>query len=163
MREIAFIDLGIILFLLFFLARGYQQGLIRQTTALVGLILGLKIASDNYLYLSTILETQFYLHKPMANILGFAVILIVVLILVNLIGWFLNNMTKVLFLSFFDRITGAVIGLLKGGIVVYLVLLLISKVPYHQVTNELDRSVLAKDLLSLTPYIEENLDRILRP
>lgn len=163
MREIAFIDLGIILLLLFFLARGYQQGLIRQSIALVGLILGLKIASDNYLYLSTVLETQFHLHKPVANVLGFAALLIVVLILVNLVGWFLNNLTKLLFLSFFDRISGAVVGLLKGGVLVYLILLLISKVPYHQVTNELDRSVLAKDLLSLTPYIEENLDQILRP
>ncbi|AZR73661.1 hypothetical protein BBF96_09850 [Anoxybacter fermentans] len=163
MRDITLIDLGIILFLLFFLVRGYQQGLIRQAMALIGLLLGLKIASDHYLFLSTLLQTHFYLDKYLANIISFGLIFFLVIIVINLVGWILSGLTKLLFLSFIDRSIGAVIGLIKGGIIVYLILLLISKVPYKQVSDQLEKSVLAKDLLALTPYIEENLNKIIQP
>ncbi len=163
MKEIALVDLGIILFLLYFLVKGFQQGLIRQTMALLGLLIGLKLASDQYAYVSIYIQTQFALNPAVSNIIGFAGILIIVVLVVNLIGWVLSGLTKVLFLSFIDRIIGAVLGLVKGGIVVYLILLLISKVPYNPVTTQLDKSTLAKDLLALTPYIEENLDRIIKP
>lgn len=163
MKEIAIIDIVIILSLVFFLIKGFQQGLIRQTMALVGLILGLKLASDEYQFVATFIKTEFAVSDTAANIIGFAVILIIVMLVVNLIGWILRSLTKVLFLSFLDRIIGAILGLVKGGIIVYLVLLLISKVPYGLVANQLDKSFLAKDLLSLTPQIQDNLDQIIRP
>lgn len=163
MREIAIIDLGIIVMFLIFLVRGFQQGLIRQTMALLGLLLGLKIASDQYQFLSTYVQTNFALSQSWANIVSFALILIVVVLVVNLIGWLLHGLTKVLFLSFIDRIVGAILGLVKGGIVIYLILLLVSQIPYNLIADQLDKSTLARDLLALTPYIEANLERIINP
>lgn len=163
MNEIAWIDLGIILLLLFFLVRGYQQGLIRQAMTLIGLILGLKIASEQYLYLSTIIQTEFNLSQNLSNTLGFVALFVGVVLITNIVGWALSKMTSLLFLSFLDRGIGAVIGLVKGGIMVYVILLLVSQVPYQMVIEQLDKSILAKDLLALTPYIEQNLDKIIRP
>ena len=163
MNEIAWIDLGIILILLFFLVRGYQQGLIRQAMTLVGFILGLKIASDQYLYLSTIIQTQFNLSQSLSNTLGFIGLFVGIVLITNTIGWALSKMTGLLFLSFVDRGIGAVMGLVKGGVMVYILLLLVSQVPYNMVMEQLDKSILAKDLLALTPYIEQNLDKIIRP
>ncbi len=163
MRDISLIDLGIILFIVFFIVRGYQQGLVRQTMALIGLILGLRLAINNHQYVATWLQTQFFIQNSIAIIIGFALILFVVILIVNFIGWVMSGLAKLIFLSFFDRIIGAALGLVKGGIVVYLVILLISKVPYQQISNQVERSILAKELLELTPYIEENLDRIIRP
>ncbi|MCK4260287.1 MAG: CvpA family protein [Halanaerobiales bacterium] len=163
MREIVLIDLGIILFIIFFTFRGYQQGLIRQTIALIGLILGLRLAMDNHQYIATWLQAQFYIPNAISTIIGFALILFIVILVINIIGWIMSGLAKLIFLSFFDRLIGAVLGLVKGVIVVYLILLLISKVPYQQISNQLERSVLAKEMLDLTPYIEENIERIIHP
>lgn len=163
MREIAVIDLGIIIMFLVFLVRGFQQGLIRQTMALLGLLLGLKIASDQYQFLSIYIQTHFTISPSWANIVSFALILIVVILVVNLVGWLLHGLTKVLFLSFVDRVVGAILGLVKGGIVIYLILVLVSKIPYTLVADQLAKSTLARDLLALTPYIEANLERIINP
>lgn len=161
MRGFSLIDLCVILLMLFFLVRGYQQGLIRQTLALVGLLIGLKVASDHFLYVSTFLETNLHMHEAMANIIGFTMILFIVIMVVNLVGMILSGLTKVLFLSVFDRTIGAIIGFIKGGVVVYVLLLLIAQIPYHPIALQLDKSVFARDLLSLTPYIQENLTRMI--
>lgn len=161
MKGFSLIDLCVILLMLFFLVRGYQQGLIRQTLALVGLLIGLKVANDHFLYLSTFLETNLHMHEAMATIIGFTLILFVVIMVVNLVGMLLCGLTKILFLSVFDRAIGAVIGFIKGGVVVYVVLLLISQIPYHPIAMQLDKSVFARDLLSVTPYIQENLTRLI--
>lgn len=161
MKDISLIDLGVILLMLYFVVRGYQQGLIRQTMALIGLLLGLKIASDNYLYVSSFLEANFAIHEAVARVVGFTGILFLVMALVSLIGLIMSGLTKVLLLTFFDRTVGAVLGLIKGGIVVYLCLLLIKQVPYGPVMSQLDKSVIARDLLALTPYIQENINKLI--
>lgn len=161
MRGFSLIDLCVILLMLFFLVRGYQQGLIRQTLALLGLLIGLKVASDHFLYLSTFLETNLHMHEAMANIIGFTLILFVVVMVVNIVGVILCGLTKILFLSVFDRAIGAAIGFVKGGIVVYVLLLLIAQIPYHPIAVQLDKSIFARDVLSWTPYLQENLTRMI--
>lgn len=149
--------------MLFFLIRGYQEGLIRQVMTLIGLILGLKIASDNYLFLSSFMEIRLHFSHPIANIISFALLLFIVVGVMNLIGWLIRGLTKIVFLSPIDRIIGAIIGLLKGALVAYLVILLIAQIPYKGLAHELNKSALAHDFLTVTPYIQENLDKIIKP
>lgn len=161
--SLTLIDIVLVIVMIFFLIRGYREGIIKQIVTLVGLIVGLKIASDNYLFLSSFLEIHMHIYQPIANIFSFALLLFIVVGIASLIGWLIRGLTKIVLLSPIDRIVGAIVGLLKGGIIAYLVILLIAQIPYKAVNTQLNRSILAQDFLAITPYIQENLDKVIKP
>jgi len=153
------VDIGIVAILLLSLVRGYQRGLLQQTAALLGIGLGVLVALHRYHLVSEFLQETFLLPPVLANIVAFVLITMVISALVNLLGFLLQKLTRFLFLAVVDSIGGAGLGLVKGGVVVYLLLLLLARVPYEVLLDHLEASRLASDFLELTPLVQENLDR----
>ncbi len=159
MAEGFWVDIGIVAILLLSLVRGYQRGFLQQTAALLGIGLGVLVALYRYHIVSEFLQETFLLPLVLGNIVAFVLITMVISALINLFGFLLQKLTKFLFLAVLDSIGGAGLGLVKGGIVIYLLLLVLSRVPYEVLIEHLEASRLAKDFLELTPFVQENIDR----
>lgn len=151
------LDLGIIFLILLFTYFGYRKGAVKQTFAFLAFIGGLFLALSQYANGAAVLGKYLPFDRTSLEIISFVVILLLTSVAINWLGLLLSSLTRVLFLGILDHILGAVLGLLKGSLLIYFLLLVLSNVPYDQLTRELESSFLAVNFLSLTPIIQQNL------
>ena len=93
---------------------GLKQGLIKAALSLAGLIVGVVLASNYYQALGD--RLTFITNQDIANIVGFAIILVVVMVIANVAAALLKFTAKVVMLGWVDRLGGAVFGFLMGAI-----------------------------------------------
>jgi membrane protein required for colicin V production len=93
---------------------GLRQGLIKALLSLVGIILGVVLASNFYENLAGALG--FISNPDIANIVAFALILIVVIIAASLLAKFLKAILKMVMLGWVNSLGGAIFGFLMGAI-----------------------------------------------
>ena len=93
---------------------GLKQGLIKAAISLAGLMVGVVLASNNYQALGD--RLTFIANGDIANIAGFAIILVVVMIIANVVAALLKFTAKVAMLSWVDRLGGAVFGFVMGAL-----------------------------------------------
>jgi len=91
---------------------GLKQGLIKAALSLAGLIVGVVLASNYYQALGG--RLTFITNEDIANVVGFAIILVVVMIIANVAAAFLKFTAKAVLLGWVDRLGGAVFGLFMG-------------------------------------------------
>ncbi len=96
---------------------GMVQGFLRTTCSLLGLILGVLLASSNYPSLAAFLKfgTKY---EAFSNAIAFILIAAAVMIAANVIGISLKRFSHWLGLGFLDIVAGGVAGLLQGALVV---------------------------------------------
>ena len=119
------LDLIIIATMIFLVVRGIFRGFFMEVGSLAGVILGVWLANHYQPqmtdYLKTYLPAGIFL--PM---ISFAVIFVVVLVSCNLLGWSLKIIMKKAFFGWADRTLGAGLAVLKGIIITYLVIVLLT-------------------------------------
>jgi len=99
-----------------------MQGFFSEALTLAGLIVGYLVAAWQYRRVAESLES--FLKNPwLAEVLGFLVIFFAILILFGLAARIARWVMKETGLSGFDRFLGAVLGLLKGGLMVAVILM----------------------------------------
>jgi membrane protein required for colicin V production len=98
------------------------QGFFFEILSLAGLVAGYIVAAWQYHRLADWLD-QFVKNAWVAEIVGFLVIFFAVVILFGIAGRIAQWMMKKSGLSGFDRFLGAVLGLLKGGLMVMVILM----------------------------------------
>lgn len=161
MQSINLLDFGIIIIIISSILRGYQKGMIRQIIAIVALAVAFYIAMNNYQLVATYFNENFSITRSIAQVISFAVIVIVISAVINILGYLLNKLTGLLLLSMIDSMGGAILGLIKGGLIVYILLILISRIPLPLVKDSLQASILADKFLSLTPIFEDKLQEFI--
>ena len=119
------LDIIIIATILFLVVKGVFRGLIREVASLSGIILGIWLANhfqpQMTAYLKSYLPPTSFL-----PLISFGVIFTAVLFTCNLMGWFLKLLVKKAFLGGVDRALGAGFALLKGVIITYLMIILLT-------------------------------------
>lgn len=163
MNGITFLDIAILILLLYFVIGGYSKGFIKQTSTIVGLIAALFIAVNYYQDFQSYLLPYFSLSERMMQFVSFAILFVLVNIFIHILGMVIKKMINLIFLEPLDHITGAVLGLVKGGILAYFLVLLLDQIPYSSVTTLVNNSFLANRLLDLTPIVQKNLQDIFKP
>ena len=108
------VDIVIIIYLVLSVISGFVQGLIRTVFSLVGMVVGILLASHFYLQLGNVLT--FISNKDWANIVAFVVILLAVMGVAALIAWLLRTLIKSVMLGWIDKLGGAVFGLILGAL-----------------------------------------------
>lgn len=99
-----------------------MQGFFSEALTMAGLIVGYIVAA--WQYRTTAAWMELYLRNPwLAEILGFLVIFFTILILFGLAARIARWVMKEAGLSGFDRFLGAVLGVLKGGLMVAVILM----------------------------------------
>src|ERR1700740_596356 len=99
-----------------------MQGFFSEALTTAGLIIGYIVAAWQYHHLAEWLES--FLKNPwLAEILGFLIIFFAIVLLFGLAARIARWVMKEAGLSGFDRFLGAVLGLLKGGLMVAVILM----------------------------------------
>jgi membrane protein required for colicin V production len=110
------LDAVLILLLAFSIWRSFAKGLTREVIGLLSVVVGIFLGT--WLYSSAGEWIEPYVHsRGTANFCGFLAVLLGVMLLGSLAGWIVSKLLKVTGLSFFDRLLGAVFGILRGTIV----------------------------------------------
>ena len=99
-----------------------MQGFFSEALTMAGLVVGYIVAAWQYRSVAEWLET-FLKNSWLAEILGFLIIFFAILILFGVAARIARWVMKEAGLSVFDRFLGAVLGLLKGGLMVAVILM----------------------------------------
>ncbi len=119
------LDILIIGTMIFFIVRGIWRGFFREIGSLAGVVLGIWFANKLQPQMTLILRS----HMPSVHFLplvSFAGIFLLVLVGCNLLGWGLKALVTKVFLGWADRGLGAGLAALKGIVLTYLVIVLLT-------------------------------------
>ena len=119
------LDIIIIATMVFLILKGMLRGFIREIASLVGVIVGIWLASLFQPQMTNHLET--YLpSSEYLPLISFAIILGAVLVVCNFFGWILRLFFQKTFFGWADRSLGAGLATVKGVILTYLVLVMLT-------------------------------------
>src|SRR5579862_2269882 len=99
-----------------------MQGFFSEALSMAGLIVGYIVAAWQYRRLAEWFE-RFFKNEWLAEILGFLIIFFAILLLFGIAARIARWVMKESGLSGFDRFLGAILGLLKGGLMVAVILM----------------------------------------
>lgn len=116
------------------------QGFFREAFSMAGLVVGYIVAAWLYqrpaAWLMSVLKPEW-----LADVLGFLIIFFAVLILFDIAGRIARKLMKAAGLNGFDRFLGALLGVLKGGLLVSVVLMCMTA--FTPTSKMLEKSELA--------------------
>jgi membrane protein required for colicin V production len=148
------LDIVIVAILSYCLIRGVFRGLIKELSAIVGVLAAFYAAYTYYPYLSEVLQ-RWISDVSYRHIASFFILFCAIFILISALGVVIQYLLDVAFLGWVDRLCGAAFGLIKG--------ILICAVLVMALTAFLQKGTpLVKDS-SLAPYINriaENMAKV---
>jgi membrane protein required for colicin V production len=122
MNILDFIILGLIIF---FVIKGIFRGFFREISSLAGIIFGIWIGNHYHPQMANLLKAYIPLEKSLP-LISIIILFISVVILFNLFGILLHYLFKRLFIGWFDRGLGIGFALIKGIIISYLLIVLLT-------------------------------------
>jgi len=120
------VDITILVILCFFLLKGIFRGLLREVCSLLGLVLGGIFAFTFHLPLAQFLQDSFNLSAQLCIWGSFLSIFLLVVILFAVIGFVLHRFVKLVFLGGFNRLAGAIFGIIQGVVILAMIILALS-------------------------------------
>jgi len=151
-----FLDIIIIIPIIWFVYKGYKKGFIIELASLAGLILGIYVAIHYSANITSFLDGFLNLEYKYINIIAFALTFIIVVIAVMFIGRILEKIIKVVMLGFVNRIIGAVFGIVKILLILSFLILLLELIDDRQkfITEERkESSMLYYPVASIAPTV----------
>jgi len=142
------LDYVLIAVLLFSVVMSARKGFSREIIGLVSALLALVLGMWFYGLAGSIFLS--YVSARVANLLGFLLVVIAVLLCGALLGWIVNRFLRTVGLSFFDRLLGAAFGLVRGLLVVVTLL-----TAYMAFGPEVDSKTVSSSVVHsrIVPYV----------
>lgn len=151
--EINYVDLVVLIPLLFGMYKGFTKGLILSIATLIGLVAGVYAGVKFSHLTSEILYQEFQLDIPL---LAFAVTFLCVLIGIYFIGKLLSKFIDMLALGLFNKIGGAIFSACKTILILAVVLLFFENINnnFQLVdTKILDDSILYPFIKTISKFV----------
>lgn len=151
-----FIDAIIAIPILWFAYKGFTKGLIIELATLIALLLGIYIAGHFSDYTADFLRNKMDFHSKYMSIISFSITFIGIVLLVMLFGKSLEKVVNVLLLSFVNKISGAIFGLMKAAFVIstFIYILGIFDAEQKLISPELQQgSLLYKPVKTIAPAL----------
>ena len=147
------LDFILLIILFGFTFAGFWFGLIHSIGALVGTVAGVIVAGNYFVWLGSIIQPILMHNENLAKIIAFILLFLIVNRLVGFIFWIIGKVFNVLtvlpFLKTINRLSGAVLGLVEGILVLGIVLVMIGKFPFSSyIIPTMDTSQVAKFLVN---------------
>lgn len=120
-----FFDVLVLGFLALFIINGYRKGFIISLASLVALVLGIYLAVNFSNFVQGLLQDNFHPSKTWLPVLSFIVTFLVVAILVLIVARVMEKIVDVVGIGVFNKIAGALLGLVKGVLVASIILFVI--------------------------------------
>ena len=111
--------------MVFFILRGVFRGFFSEIGSLAGVILGIWFANAYQPQMTDYLKA-FLPSVKFLPFVSFAAIFAIVFISCSLVGWGLKIISKKAFLGWADRVLGAVLASVKGVIIIFFVIILLT-------------------------------------
>ena len=119
------LDIIIIAGLIFLFLRGIFRGFCREIGSLAGVVIGIWLA-NSYQPQMTEYFRSYLPSSKFLPLISFAAIFTVVFLLCNLAGWGLKVAMEKIFFGWVDRSAGAGLAIIKGVIITYFVIVLLT-------------------------------------
>lgn len=147
---------------LYFVIIGYKKGFVRQTSMILGIIAALVISMNYYNDFIPVIEPFINVGEDtrLMQFISFAILFIGINLFVHALGFMAKKILDALFLKPVDHAAGAALGLAEGFIVSYLLVLMLSYIPYVSLTEHISESILAARILDMTPFLQTSLQNI---
>jgi len=119
------LDMIIICTMIFFIVKGILRGFLREVASLAGVILGILLANHFQPRMTEVLKA----YLPVSDflpIVSFALLFGAILVLCNLAGYGLSLLFQKVFLGWVDRTLGTGFAVVKGVIITYLVIVILT-------------------------------------
>jgi membrane protein required for colicin V production len=121
-----FLDIILLVPLIWFAYRGFSRGFVIELASLVGLIAGIWGAIHFSFYAADILANNFGMGPKYLPIASFIVTFLVVVIVVYIIGKIIEKFIDILALGFFNKLAGLAFGVVKAAFLLSIVILVIN-------------------------------------
>lgn len=133
-----YIDIVILLLLLYGAFRGFSKGLIIEMATLAGLVLGVFVAIRYSAYTEEFLHDFFNITSRYLSYIALALTFILVVICVYLLGKILTRLMEMIALGFLNKLLGLVLGMLKYFVIVCVLLLMVDTLndKFHFISEE---------------------------
>jgi membrane protein required for colicin V production len=109
----------------FFLIKGIFRGFFREIASLAGVVFGIVIGNHYHPQMAAYLKAYIPLEQSLP-LVSFIILFIAVIIVFYLVGLLLHGLFKRLLIGWFDRTLGICFALIKGIIISYLLLVLLT-------------------------------------
>ncbi len=152
------IDIVAIILALIMIYKSYQQGLLNSAFRLAGIIIGIIVAANLGAWASDILIMQFSWSQQVADIVGYIAIFVIVILIAQIVGYFLRTIIHAIKLGWLDKLGGLLLGGLKAGLVISLIFLILLAIPSDSLGEDIqDKSFSYKLLGGFAPSIYKKL------
>jgi len=123
-----YIDIILVLLLIFSAISGFRKGLIVELASLAALILGIWGAIEFSDITSEFLVENFNWEPEYLNIISFIITFVVIVILVHIVGNVVNKLVETVMLGFINKLAGLVFGILRAALVLSIILVVFDKI-----------------------------------
>jgi len=121
-----YIDFIIIILLVFGVARGFTDGLIRELASLLALILGIWGAIKFSAFTAGRLYDYFDMSGRYVGIIAFLITFIIIVIIIHFIGMIVDRFVNAISLGFLNRVLGMVFGLFKTALILSVIFVVLN-------------------------------------
>jgi len=148
-----------------FILNGFFQGVIHMIGSLVGLLVGVALASRFDDAVGVWISSSFGWSPGVSTIVAFIIVLILV---TRIFGWILDfiektfKILKLPLVGIMNRLVGAALGFVEGILVVGSTLLIVTSLPFPQFIASLNASTIAISLMGAAKILIPLLPKVLR-
>jgi membrane protein required for colicin V production len=142
-----YIDIFISIFLIYGFIKGLYKGFIIEVASVIGLVLGIYLATQYNSDLSNYLISKQYFNwkEGYIIILSNVILFILTILIVSILGKVATKLVKLVALGLFNKILGSVFGLLKNILILVIVIFV-----FNLANNSL--KIIEQDKLELSIY-----------
>jgi len=145
--------------MLWFVYKGFRNGLIIELASLAALILGIYVALHFSSYVKEYLVDNFEIADRYLTIISFAITFIIVAVIVYIAGKIIHKLINIVALGFLNRLAGGIFGLLKAALVLSVILYFINVFNSDLIKADVkEKSILYEPIESIVPIIIPRLN-----
>ncbi|MBT4349948.1 CvpA family protein [bacterium] len=151
------LDIVIIVILLFFFWKGFRAGLVGAIGGFLGIIVGIWAGSHFMTQVAGwLMRSLSMTNQSLANILGFIAIFILINIIFSIIVWIINKIFNIIpFIDLANKLAGSLVGVIGGVLAVAALVYLLSLFSFSDAIAEVvEESQLAAIALSVAVIIK---------
>ncbi len=156
-----YIDLILLIFLLWSAYRGFRNGLIIEVASLAALILGIFGAIKFSYMTSDFLVEKFEMTTQYLPLISFAITFVIIVVVVHLLAKALDKLVKAVALGFINRILGVLFGVIKTAFILSIILVILNTIDRktHFLPEEkIEESLLYNPISAFAPIIFHDLN-----
>jgi membrane protein required for colicin V production len=158
----SYIDLLILIPIVWGCIRGFMRGLVMELATLTGLILGIIAAFYFASDLGGLLRQYFTFGESAARIISSVLIFTAVMLIAWLVGKAIEKTVELIALGWLNKLLGAVVGIVKGAVVAALLLYVVVYFDKNQkiiTPREKEKSMFYQAVSRVIPSLVSNVSR----